>query len=49
MFVQTKDEFMGMFYVEITPNIPMESAEQPLLVRDYPLLKTKVRLTGILD
>ncbi|CAF3633948.1 unnamed protein product [Adineta steineri] len=38
----TKDEFLGMFFIEINLNIPYESAEQPLLVKDYPLLKRSV-------
>ncbi|CAF4365291.1 unnamed protein product, partial [Rotaria sordida] len=35
----TKDEFLGMFYVDLNLNIPYESGEQPLLTKDYSLLK----------
>ncbi|CAF1599411.1 unnamed protein product [Rotaria sp. Silwood1] len=38
----TKDELLGMFFVDLNLNIPYESAEQPLLTRDYPLLKRSV-------
>jgi E3 ubiquitin-protein ligase NEDD4 len=38
----TKDEFLGMFFVELNLNIPTESPEQPILTKDYPLLKRSV-------
>ncbi|CAF2013411.1 unnamed protein product [Rotaria magnacalcarata] len=38
----TKDEFLGMFFVELNLNIPYESAEQAMLTREYPLLKRSV-------
>jgi len=38
----TKDEFLGMFFIEFNINIPISSDEQPMLVRDYPLLKRSV-------
>ncbi|CAF5174100.1 unnamed protein product, partial [Rotaria sp. Silwood1] len=38
----TKDDFLGMFFVELNLNIPYESAEQSMLTRDYPLLKRSV-------
>ncbi|CAF0944386.1 unnamed protein product [Adineta ricciae] len=38
----TKDEFLGMFFVELGINIPTESPEQPMLTRDYSLLKRSV-------
>ncbi|UJR33213.1 hypothetical protein I4U23_020668 [Adineta vaga] len=38
----TKDEFLGMFFVELSINIPTESPEQPMLTRDYSLLKRSV-------
>ncbi|CAF5069450.1 unnamed protein product, partial [Rotaria sp. Silwood1] len=38
----TKDEFLGMFFVDLNLNIPYESAEQPLSTKDYPLLKRSV-------
>ncbi len=40
-FFKTKDEFLGMFFVELNQNIPSESPEQPILTRDYPLLKRR--------
>jgi len=44
MFVllKTKDEFLGMFFIELSSNIPNESPEQPMLTRDYPLLKRRL-------
>ncbi len=41
LFLKTKDEFLGMFFVELNLNIPYESPEQPMLIRDYPLLKRR--------
>ncbi|CAF1348466.1 unnamed protein product [Rotaria sordida] len=38
----TKDEFLGMFFVDLNLNIPYESGEQPLLTKDYSLLKRSV-------
>lgn len=38
----TKDEFLGMFYIELNLNIPYETPEQPLLTKDYSLLKRSV-------
>jgi hypothetical protein len=32
-----------MFYVELNLNIPYEAPEQPMLTRDYPLLKRRLR------
>lgn len=37
----TKDEFLGMFSLELSLNIPYESPEQPMLTKDYPLLKRR--------
>jgi hypothetical protein len=31
-----------MFFVELNTNIPYESAEQPLLTKDYSLLKRRL-------
>ena len=42
---QTKDEFLGMFLVDLTMNIPYESAEQPMLTKDFSL--TKRRYDGV--
>jgi hypothetical protein len=41
-FLKTKDEFLGMFYVDLNANIPYESAEQPLQTKDYSLLKRRL-------
>ncbi|CAF1233195.1 unnamed protein product [Adineta steineri] len=38
----TKDEFLGMFFVELNTPIPYESAEQSMLTKDYSLLKRSV-------
>ena len=40
---QTKDEFFGMFFVELNLNIPYETPEQPMLTRDYSLLKRRLK------
>jgi len=42
ILLKTKDEFLGMFFVELNTNIPYESAEQPLLTKDYSLLKRRL-------
>jgi hypothetical protein len=31
-----------MFFIELNINIPYESPEQPMLTRDYPLLKRRL-------
>ncbi|CAF2997816.1 unnamed protein product [Rotaria sp. Silwood2] len=38
----TKDDFLGMFVVELNLNIPYESPGQSMLTRDYPLLKRNI-------
>ncbi|CAF0748147.1 unnamed protein product [Rotaria sordida] len=38
----TKDDFLGMFFVELNLNIPYESSEQAMLTRDYSLLKRSI-------
>jgi hypothetical protein len=37
-----------MFFVELNTNIPYESAEQPMLTKDYSLLKRRLRLVSFL-
>ncbi len=37
-----------MFFVELSMNIPYESAEQPMLTKDYSLLKRRLRLVSFL-
>ncbi|CAF0902584.1 unnamed protein product [Adineta ricciae] len=38
----TKDEFLGMFLVDLTMNIPYESAEQAMLTKDFSLTKRSI-------
>lgn len=39
----TKDEFLGMFTLDFnTVAIPVESAEQPMLTKDFPLVKRSI-------